>query len=454
MNDRICNSCSTPNEEYRQTCVQCGESLGSLTIVSAESNKSANAARILGQPVISPARVLELMHGLRFLANTIKEDKGMVFEGFDFIFIMHFLVDLLGFTAAFRTLGLDLTRSHFFQKQYLYPHRQGIADQLASDGADVQPLAEKSLYRIVSNILAQTERDGRRLIIVEDGGYIVPLIHRELSRYAGIVKGAVEQTTKGLRRTREVIPLRFPVMSVADSRIKLDVEPPLIAAAVWANVNRLLFYTHLFPDSTTTRVLIIGYGTIGKCLASHVRNLGFRVSIFDADVDRRDEAKRDGFTVCDDLCQLPAGDERLVIIGATGNTSIDQTVIGKLKHNSVLVSASSDQVEIGWKAINNLSTEAIPVTAVVDGSRIGTRFRLASNRHEITVLADGFPINFWNSESMPPRMSQVAMVPLFLSAVTIASGGFTGEVTEPNSQLVDELVQEYDLYNLLDIQSA
>lgn len=462
-----CSHCGTTNVEGSRFCRSCGTALSTeeattriletpTEIISPiDQTTSALNSDLATTPIgslistssgpISATSILSAMPVLQYLARKKSSELGEAFANYHFIFILHFLADLLGFIEAFRILGMQWQNAHFLHKPYLYPYKDRIAKQLANEGADVINLTPNSLHTIVGNIIAQSKSDNQRIIVVEDGGYIVPLLHSRFSMDLDRFVGAVEQTTKGLNADRAVMPLKFPVLSVANARIKLEKESPEIATAVWDNIRKLLFRTN--RDLRTPKILIVGYGTIGTHLATHLRRNGATVKIFDSDPDKRSKAKDDGYVVGDTVVELIKGEHGLIIIGATGTTSIGPQEILAMDHGTILVSASSDQREIGVQELKYLSTDqnGTPLSDPVTGEIIGHIYRIGQTDNEITLLAEGYPINFWNTESMPLRVSQVAMVPLFLSAVTLVARTDL-PVGEPDADSVDRIIDDEGIY--------
>lgn len=153
--------------------------------------------------------------------------------------------------------------------------------------------------------LAQLQRAraaGERLLLVEDGGYLAPLLNeaalcgttvRELAaRYAqesdderpvaalldGVWIGSVEHTKNGYERLRAVQlahgRLHLPAFSIAISRLKVEVESGEVAASVLNAVENVLNAEGRILSRR--RVLVIGSrGAIGGAL---VRALGPRLA--------------------------------------------------------------------------------------------------------------------------------------------------------------------------------
>jgi S-adenosylhomocysteine hydrolase len=75
-----------------------------------------------------------------------------------------------------------------------------------------------------------------RFFVIEDGGYVTPLLHTdEFATLRGKCMGVVEQTTKGLRAIRTLVErpgLNLPVVAVAASRLKLQLEAAEVGDAL------------------------------------------------------------------------------------------------------------------------------------------------------------------------------------------------------------------------------
>jgi adenosylhomocysteinase len=398
---------------------------------------------------IDAKEVLNAMSVLQTLARKKLDEHGPLLADYRFIFILHFLSDLLGFMEAFTQLGMRWELAQFLYKPYLYRYKERIAKQIEDHKAQVNPLTKASLETIIRNNIQASRDDNRKIVIVEDGGYIVPLVHRAFSSDVDRFQGAVEQTTKGINEDLTVAPLKFPVLSVANARAKREKESPQIAEAVWDNIRRLLSGSH--RDLTNPKVLVVGYGSIGMSLADYLRRNGATVKVFDQDDNKRKEAADAGFTVDDSIKKLVEKEHGLIVIGATGKTSIGEQEILALEHDSLLVSASSDQLEIGTRELRYLSVDpkGTLLTDVRSGEKVGDVFKISENRNDITLLAEGYPINFWNTESMRIRVSQVAMVPLFLSTIALITQQANIGLGQPNSVMVDQLIESEQIFNRL-----
>ncbi len=276
----------------------------------------------------------------------------------------------------------------------------------------------------------ECRRSGDKLLVVEDGGYVVPMLHRKVPDYASICVGAVEQTTRGIRNDRALDNLRIPVLSVAESDIKVLNESPEVAKTVVSNIRRLLT-NEVFSGK---RALVIGYGSVGANIAKILKDSEkMLVAVHDSDINRKVRARMDGFETFDTIKE--ALERRKFVIGATGETTIGQAEINCLEHDTYLISASSDQREIGLEYLERYNETKTTLRGV------GTRYRLNANKHEVNLVADGYPVNFWGAESMPNRISDLVLTPLFLCTVELAKGSRSAPAGI-QKQFVDQLIAD------------
>lgn len=255
--------------------------------------------------------------------------------------------------------------------------------------------------------------------------------------------------------------------------IKKAVEAPLVADAVLQSVEQLLMRDH--KGLRGKRVAVMGYGTVGSRVAEALRGRGARVGVFDRDRQKLVAARNQGFEIprlrlvgiVDDhgrplACQLdalpwdvrtrlesgaPASWEghriwpRLepdlvtfvgrhsLILGTSGHCSVGAELIAALQHNTYLASCSSKRLEIDVEA---LEAQAITVEPV---EGVGTRYMLPATDGQkplgrrgatrvITLLADGFPVNFWgeDAESIPTEHIEFVWALMLHELARIACG--------------------------------
>lgn len=371
-------------------------------------------------------------HLLRYYSREPELSEVKPFKDKRVLFVLHFLKDLLPFVKACENLGLDLRNAYFFYKDYPYPQRDAIKRWLEEQGAIVKPRSYIPQY-LEQLVKSPPDRIGE-ILIVEDGGFFVPAIHNEFPQLIPHVVGAVEQTTRGIRNAEKLEELKFPVISVATSKLKGDFEPPYIAEAVVDNIKRMLPDIALSGKTAT----IFGCGAIGQKIANWLGEYGVNVTIFEPMPENRLWAWQNGFNLADSPKQ--AAQNKNFVIGASGNESINSEVIASLSHGTYLVSASSELYEID---MDELQRQQITTHELKNdsGEVIGTDFALPPHDRIVYVLANGYPINFWGFESMPEEASDLILSLILLSLAQVAKGSYPEPGINPDA--VNQIAKKY-----------
>ncbi|MCL0088801.1 excisionase family DNA-binding protein [Dehalococcoidia bacterium] len=377
---------------------------------SSLPSKGAGAANTLDQ--LAPMETLQL------LDEYSKEEKrlGTDLSNFRFLFILHLVEDLYGFLLAMKRVQVGPHNVHLIYKLYPYKHGIEVERQLKGLGYALSPLnqVEQALDLVVSTA-KKTEK--KQIIIVEDGGYLTPLIHKQYLGDIKLFRGVVEQTTKGVERVRTRLAemnmhMRIPYRDVAESTIKREMESPHVADAAIQNIRRMLPNKNFCGQHAG----VIGYGNIGRPLAEKLRKIPMVVHVYDRDPQRLAAARIAGCIDEESLSRL--AEKCWLILGATGNTSIHADEIRRLQADSVLVSVSSDQEEISPDILKTLSKRS--VSKAVDKEVVGTEYVLMQQDKKILLLGDGFPINFVGAQGIPNEVIDLVLTELYLNTIALA----------------------------------
>ena len=284
-----------------------------------------------------------------------------------------------------------------------------------------------------------------RFVVIEDGGYITPLLHEdEFASLRDQCIGVVEQTTKGLRSVKAVDQsrgLRLPIVAVAESDLKLRLEAAEVGEALAFTLEsyfRQTLDTHLHRVPT----LVIGYGAVGRPLAEALASRGAKVTVFDLDPNRQIEASVnklvDTVDSLDDLSQY-----RLVV-GTTGTTSLKSDLLSAASDGIILASGSSDRLEFDLTGL--IQQVAQPLDANVIQQDLRTTYNLRNGR-SVSLLCDGYPINFIIGDGIAKSVIDPILTELVAGAVLLATGIIQGPGIK---RLPKELEQElWHLYRTL-----
>ena len=254
-----------------------------------------------------------------------------------------------------------------------------------------------------------------RLLILEDGGYHYEVVRELTQTYPllqGRVLGVVEQTNYGTARgfqIGETEGYAYPLMSVSRSEIKMNVESVFIAQRVVEELSLYLYSLNTFLDFH--RVLLVGYGVVGRRVAQILKQRFTEFTVYDTAPWIRHAALEEGFHVCEEI--RPAlFDKDTILIAITGNVSFSEEMLTAFLEGSAeqlyLISGSSQEVE--FSGLLSMLRKERPFPAgleltghqVCDGADRYT-FRYTGTdgeetEKEICLIAKGRPVNFYRQE--------------------------------------------------------
>jgi len=179
--------------------------------------------------------------------------------------------------------------------------------------------------------------------IVDDGGDLVSLLHKERRELLPQVKGGAEETTTGILRLRSMEQngeLSFPMVAVNDAECKYLFDNRYgTGQSVWDGIMRT---TNLVVAGKTA--VVAGYGWCGKGVAMRAKGLGARVAVCEVDPIKANEAWMDGFLVMPMSEASRVGD---IFITVTGNKDIiTREHFLLMKAGAILCNAGHFDVEI------------------------------------------------------------------------------------------------------------
>lgn len=253
-------------------------------------------------------------------------------------------------------------------------------------------------------------------LLVDVGFELVGTLLDRRPAQARQVRAAVEITRSGITALRRRAELPFPVVNINDGRLKDAVENRHgVGEGIWQAVARLTGM-HL----SGRRVLVIGYGPVGRGLAAYARAAGTSVEVIESDPIRRLFAHYDGFPTP----SLAAGLSRAtIVVTATGaSKALTLEDLQHTRSDVVLVNAGHGGDEIDVRGIEHAAVRMDNVADQV------VRYRLESGRR-VTVLGGGHPLNIvLNAGSPEPVLLHFAVLGLTLEWLAGRPDLPTGEV--------------------------
>ncbi|MEQ1506011.1 MAG: NAD(P)-dependent oxidoreductase [Myxococcota bacterium] len=250
--------------------------------------------------------------------------------------------------------------------------------------------------------------DHKPTFVVDVGFELMDTLLDKRRDHVANVKAGIEITRGGTARLRARGPVPFPVVNINDGRLKDKVENRHgVGEAIWQAVA-MSTGMHL----AGRRVLVVGYGPVGRGLATYAKAAGMAVEVCEEDPVRRLFAHYDGYPT-------PALEEAVgrvgIVVTATGRQ--DALTVGQLERardGLVLLNAGQGGREIDVDGIRRAAVKRDDVADQV------ARYQLENGR-SITVLGDGHPLNIvLNSGSPEPVLLHFAVLGLTLE--WLASG--------------------------------
>ena len=254
----------------------------------------------------------------------------------------------------------------------------GAVDYLNAHGVEAigwptQSVGERT--RWIDQIL-----DERPDLILDNGG---DMFVRWLERPHDGLKGGTEETTSGrilLAPLRD--RLRMPILVINDSPIKQFAENR--HAVGQSTIESFMRLTNMATNGR--RVVVLGYGGVGKGLAINFRNNHARVSVLELDPVLRMEALWDGFAVPEREAALAEADIVLTSTAATG--VIGPRDLSILRDGVILANVGHLPVEIDVPGML-----ASPLVAAHEPADDGISTLRLTDGRSIHLLTDGHMVN-------------------------------------------------------------
>lgn len=377
----------------------------------------------------------------RQIRRQLQKKRSQLFAPYRMVLILHHLPDLVPFIKGLMDLGAEEKNIALLVKPYPYGEKSQVGGFLSYHYPELQIDYLSSLPPSDSHMACVLgSAEGGKLIIIEDGGYLVPCLHNSVANYETFCQGAVEQTTNGIRNDEALNNLKIPVVNVAKSDFKDKHEAPSVGKSIVYNIQRILEHRGLHYPGMTAGV--IGFGAIGKAVVSALSDtLSMVVQVADSNSRLVLEARNLGFKASDRVEDAIRGAS--LVVGTTGGSRKDNRVyptiskreLGFLSNGAILVSASSDQIEFDIQELEAIASRKNRIYGV------GTEYfvQRASRVDSYLLVGDGYPINFFRGSGIPNQSIDPILTQLLLGAVQIASERLRpGVINDLSDQLIED----------------
>ncbi|HET7847015.1 MAG TPA: adenosylhomocysteinase [Acidimicrobiia bacterium] len=247
--------------------------------------------------------------------------------------------------------------------------------------------------------------------IVDDGAELTIRIARDRPEVYSRLKGVSEETTTGVARLRQMEEagrLPMPAIAANDAACKHMFDNRYGTGQ--STLQAILKLTNIrLPGK---RVVIVGYGWVGRGIANYVHALGGRVIAVEVNPIRALEAHTDGHEVSDLMTALTHAD--LVITATGGMRTITERHFAALAPSAILANAGHHDLEIDVPALRDASTEMAEVRPGV------TRFVLEGGK-PVFVLAEGALVNIAGGLGHPVEIMDLSFSVQALGCHLLAS---------------------------------
>ena len=287
-------------------------------------------------------------------------------------------------------------------------------------------------------------------IIIDDGGDLTQILLDEYPHFVNSVKGVSEETTTGVHRLQLLDKdgkLPFPAVNVNDSVTKSKFDNKYGCRESLADgIKRA---TDIMIAGK--KVVICGFGDVGKGCAQSMSGYGAQVYITEIDPICALQAAMEGYKVVtmDDACKY--GD---IFVTSTGNRDV---VMGyhmeKMKDNAILCNIGhfDNEIDVAYLEKNN-DIKEINIKPQVD------RFEF-SDGHSILLLSRGRLVNLGNATGHSSFVMSTSFTNQVLAQISLWEGNISSGVHVLPKELDEEVARlhldhiDAELTEMTDVQS-
>ncbi len=349
------------------------------------------------------AQLAEVPVRLEMLERIIARKARNAFADWNVLSIQHLLGSNFRFVEAVHRLGAK--KEDVVTVGIPYSTSETVARTMNEGGLETltPPLNIAAWERQVEDALhamvERSKKNGKKIVVFDDGGLVAKILHEKpwAKEHQHLFR-IVEQTTRGITVAKKY-DLQVPLVNYAQDPAK-NLEGSMIGEVVLDRIYRRLDAIGKKEQLKGMPITCVGAGVIGLPTALDLARAGAKVTIYDLDPKARDQARataeQEGLdiVVADNPTDAFTGAK--MIVGSTGHTSIGAAAFSLMADGCMLVSTSSKLVEIDMDLLDGKATHGgqLARTIIDDDSHPPTcSYRLDDGR-TITVLADGFPVNF------------------------------------------------------------
>jgi len=265
---------------------------------------------------------------------------------------------------------------------------RAVVAALRARGIDVVAEAGGDYATWERELLAAADREPE--YIIDDGAELTLRMARHRpAAFAGL-RGVSEETTTGTARLREMHArgrLPFAALTANDARCKSLFDNKFGTGQT--TLQALLRLTN--RQIAGSRVVVIGYGYVGRGIAQYAQAMGARTFVVETDPVRALEAHMDGHVPGAAADVLP---QASVVVTATGGIrAVGAGDLDLLAHDVVLANAGHHDLEIDVIAMTERASSVVEARRDVATYRLGDR--------DVHLLTAGALVNIAGGSGHP-----------------------------------------------------
>ena len=321
------------------------------------------------------------MPGLMALRDRFKKEKPL--KGSRIAGCLHMTIQTSVLIETLVDLGAEVTWSSC----NIFSTQDHAAAAIADNGISVyawKGMTEEEFNWCIEQTLFFGEEKNPLNMILDDGGDLTNMVLDEYPELVSAIKGLSEETTTGVHRLYDRMKngtLPLPAINVNDSvtKSKFDNKYGCKESAVDA-VRRA---TDIMLAGK--RVVVCGYGDVGKGTAASFRGAGSIVTVTEIDPICALQASMDGYEVKKLKSVVSNAD---IVVTATGNKDIvNKDAFRMMKDKTIVCNIGhfDNEIDMNWLE-TNFSEQKTKIKPQVDS------YRIAKDK-EIIILAEGRLVN-------------------------------------------------------------
>ena len=317
------------------------------------------------------------MPGLMSLRHEYKEKQPL--KGAKILGCLHMTIQTAVLIETLVKLGADVRWSSC----NIFSTQDHAAAAIAQQGIPVYAwkgeTVEEYWWCIKQTI--EGKKDWKPNMLLDDGGDLTALMHKEYSGLLQNVKGLSEETTTGIKALNKMQAektLLVPVINVNDSVTKSKFDN--LYGCRESLIDGIKRATDIMISGKTA--IVAGFGNVGKGSAASLRQNGARVMVTETDPICALQASMEGYEV---VLMDDAIEKADIVVTATGNKDVvNADQMRKMKDYSILCNIGHFDNEIQVEALKNYKwTEIKPQVHVIE----------FPDKKRIILLAEGRLVN-------------------------------------------------------------